>query len=567
MVTPRQIKPDPVRQGTVILTGGINESVTTLELKPGELLQCSNYMEIDGPYGGQVSTPGYEVYDGTPLASEIDVELLSTDPDTGEETWDDADREARRAAITPVPGIREARGVHQFDGDVYAQRDLSLSEAKVYRATSIGWLSLTGTDLNPGGSCRWVNARFSKFPTAGTGDYPPVMTNQELMFWVDGVSKPHSWDGYTIRVLDHANLPSNDAFSPAPVYPTCLAAFDNRLFLAFPGGHLFYSSLGDPSDWATNAGSIPCGDEITGLVVAPGNALVVLMRNSIKILYLAEQPTEDFIYQLKEFSPRSGGLFYTESRMLGDVYFADDRGPTSMKTTDAFGDFKQNTITRKTQRTFLRKKNLITCAVSAREYSQYRLYFSDKTAMYFTFENKKVKGVGYMKFNHAVKHVTEAEGDDGRAQIFFTADDNSGYVYKMDSGTSFNGDVIKTYLATSYYHYNAPTAWKHFIGLTFEMSADNGTRVYVATDYDYADRDFGPKNPLEEKQLAGLGGVWGSAVWGDFIWGGAYIQRPKYYVYGYGTNMSVAIRTEDKYRDTHIIHNFIAEYSLHDRRL
>jgi hypothetical protein len=567
MVTPRRTKIDAIRQGVVNLTGGINENVTTMELSAGELLQCQNYVEIDGPYGGYSSVGGYEVFNGTQLASDVEATLTSTDPDTGVETWDDVARELRRAEILPLPGTGQARGVHQYEGDVYGARDLNGSEAKMYLATALGWAGLAGTDMNAGGHCNFVNENFAKYPEPSLVEYPPTMTNKEVMFWVDGVSKPHSWDGTTARVIDDINLPSNDAFSPTPVYPTHVAAFDNRLFLAF-GAHLFYSELGDPGSWdgANGAGAYPTGDEITGLVNGPGNILVIFMRNSISILYVLEDLTLDFPFQLKEYSNRSGAISDTGSRMLADIYFVDDRGLTSLKAVDAFGDFAQNTPTRKTQRTFLQKKPLITAAVSRRDVSQYRLFFSDMTAMYFTFHNKKVKGVGYIRLKHAVKNISEAEDSSGFTVVYFTADDDDGFVYKMDSGTSFNGEAINTHAVTAYHNYGSSRSWKHFIDLLFEISADNGTRVLVATDYDYGDKLL-PRNAVASQKLVGLGGVWGTAVWGSFIWGGAYIQRPMYYIYGYGTNMSVAIRTEEKYRAQHIIHNFIADYSLHDRRL
>jgi hypothetical protein len=570
MVTPRYTKLDDIRQGVVPLTGGVNEAVTTLALKAGELLQCENYTEIDGPYAGYSSVGGYEVFDGTELASEVNATLTSTDPDTGIETWDDVARELRRAETLPIPGEGQARGVHQYLGDVFGARDFSVTKAKMYIADAVlGWDELLATDMNAGGNCRFVNENFAKYPTAPLADYPPVMTNKEIMLWVDGVSKPHSWDGTVVRVIDDINLPSNDAFLPAPVYPTHIAAFDNRLFLAFPGGHLFFSELGNPGSWdgANGAGAIPTGGEITDIINGPGNTLIIFMRNSISILYVLEDLTLDFPFQLKEFSNRSGAIADTGSRMLGDIYFVDDRGPTSLEAVDAFGDFAQNTPTRKTQRTFLINKPLVTTAVSRRDVSQYRLFFSDKTAMYFTYHNKKVKGAGYIRFKHAVRRVTESEDKEGFTAVYFIADDDDGYVYKMDSGTSFNGEAIRTHAVTAYHNYGSSRSWKHFIDLLFEMSADNGTKIMVSTDYDYADVGF-PRNPTASQKLSGLGGIWGrTAVWGFFIWGGAYIQRPIYYIYGYGTNMSVAIRTEEKYRSQHIIHNFITDYSLHDRRL
>lgn len=571
MVMPRPVRADPVKSKVVVCTGGINESVSTLELQPGELLRCQNYMEIDGQYSGYASAPPYEVYDGTQLASAVAATLTSTDPVTGEETWDDADREARRAAIQPVPGSGAALGVHIYDESVYAVRNsASGAEARLFQATDSGWLQLGGTQLSPSGDFRWANARFAKYPEEPSGsDYPPVTTNTVCMFFVDGVSKPHSWDGYTVRVIDDTNLPSNAGFSPAPVYPTHVGAFENRLFLAFPGGHLFFCALGDPSDWsaANGAGAIPLGGEVTNIVNGPGNTLIVFLEDGIRLIKsISTTDAGEFTFEMDEFSNATGAIADTAVRMLGDIFFADNRGPTSLKATDQFGDFEESMFAEKTQRTFLSRKENITVAIAAREYNQYRLFFSDNTALFYTFTRGKLKGSGLMRFNKTIVKAAEGKMPNTSTGLFFIADETTGYVYKMDSGTSFNGESIETFFTTAYYHYNSPRNWKHFLSLTFEITADNGMTFLVSTDYDYNDPLL-PSNPYREATVDGLGGSWGDVAWGSFIWGGAYIQRPVLYVYGYGTTMSVTVRTTDKYRSQHIIHNYIADYTVHDRRV
>ena len=570
MVMARPIRVDPMRSKVVVLSGGINESVTTLELRPGELLRCKNYMELEGQYGGYASGSPYEVYDGTQLASEVAATLVSTAAD-GTETWDDVAREARRAAILPIPGAGQARGLHIYGEALYAVRDtLNGSQKGLFKASATGWQQLAGTSLNPGGDCRWVNARFAKYPAAPIGDYPPVTTNTVLMFMVDGVSQPHSWDGYTVRVIDHADLPSNAGFSPAPVYPTHVGAYDNRLFLAFPGGHLFFSALGDPSDWSAvnGAGAIPVGGEITNLVNGPGNTLLVILEDGQGIRVIKSVYTDaagDFGFTMEELSNKTGALPDTAARMLGDIVFTTDRGPTTLQTSERFGDFKESMFAKKTQRTFLSRKERVTVGVVAREYNQYRLFFDDGTSLYYTFSGGRLKSAGILRFPHVVKRATEGKMPNNKTEMYFTAADEDGYVYKLDSGTSFNGAEIETFLVTSYYHYGTPN-WKHFSSLWFEITAANGMRFLVATDYDYRDTTM-PRNDYDAQTVAGLGGIWGESVWGEFIWGGAFIQRPIFYVAGYGTLMSVAIRTSDKYRAPHIIHNLTAYYTVHDRRL
>ena len=86
MATAPRITSPEVKTDVVIMDGGLNEAVSSIEMKPGELILCKNYYITEGSSGGYVSLSGYERFDGTPLASTVD----------GNED-DDAAREATRS--------------------------------------------------------------------------------------------------------------------------------------------------------------------------------------------------------------------------------------------------------------------------------------------------------------------------------------------------------------------------------------------------------------------------------------------------------------------------------------
>lgn len=563
MVTPARVSMNTVSNGIVILKGGINESVSNLELKGGELIEDLNYFEIDGPYHGYTSVAGYEVFDGSEAPSSIPlVENLDG-------TIDDTAREARRSAITQVPGSGAIRGVHQYNAMVFSARDTEdgLSKDVFYADPTTLWTPVTTSgDLNPGGVCDWANGIFSAYPVQpDPEEYPPVITNSEVFIMVDGVSKPIVCSGTTVEVVDDIRLPSSATDAPI-YYPTHVTSFDNRAWLAYPNGNLFYSELGNPAgfDAVNGAGSIMTGDEITDLVQAPGDALVVFMRNSTKIIYIVDGGTSGFVYQLKEFSQRSGCFLHGANRMLGDVHYVDDRGPTKMKSSDTFGDFDASTLTKKVQRTFLEKKDTFSCSVVVRSVNQWRLFFGDGFGMCLTFKDGYVKGVGFFQYLLPVVCVCEGEDDRGDITLFFGSDD--GYVYQADSGTSFNGEAIETKMVTSYYHYKSPRIWKRFLRSSFEMAADNGTTFYVRADFDYRDIDS-PKNSQTPIVTYGGGSLWGEGTWGVFVWGSSVIQTPTIYTQGYGYNMSLTVRTLEKYKTQHVIENFIADYQLLSQKM
>jgi len=67
-----------VQSTDILFTGGLNQLVTTLELGKGELIQCLNYMEVDGAMHGYVSLLGYEAFDGKGSPSDVSALLLET---------------------------------------------------------------------------------------------------------------------------------------------------------------------------------------------------------------------------------------------------------------------------------------------------------------------------------------------------------------------------------------------------------------------------------------------------------------------------------------------------------
>ncbi len=77
-----------VKAYPVILTGGLNEAINNMELSPGELINASNYQEMDGDYHGYQSLKGWEAFDGRTAPSDVSVRelrdygLLSTDGST-----------------------------------------------------------------------------------------------------------------------------------------------------------------------------------------------------------------------------------------------------------------------------------------------------------------------------------------------------------------------------------------------------------------------------------------------------------------------------------------------------
>ena len=230
MVTAKRSKPRPIGTEVILLSGGLKEAVSSIEMGSGDLISCKNYYVTDGSTGGYVSIPGYERYDGQTSPSSVGV--IGTD---------DTNREATRSNITDVPGIGNVLACHIYKGKVYAFRTQvgGLTASMFVENAASGWDEID-THLTPlvaDGSYSFVNYNF-----LGT-------SGGEIMIWVDGKDHAHSFDGTTVSEIVNAGMGSDDK-------PTFLTVFQSRLFLSYSGGSLQYSTSGDPADWTTDAGEL-----------------------------------------------------------------------------------------------------------------------------------------------------------------------------------------------------------------------------------------------------------------------------------------------------------------------
>lgn len=545
-----RLQPQAVRNKSILFTGGLNEEAARLQLKPGEMQYCQNYFEIAGPYSGYASVLGYERFDGQEAPSSVHAV-----------EGDDTDREAARTAILEVDstnGTGAVLGLGYFDDTVLAWR-ASTTNVEMWLSSAAGWsqAGISGTNawVNTGGSFNTVKYKFADY---NNGD--------EILVIVDGKSQPRTWNGTTLvdisTLAGAVNLPTSD-------YPFQCGTYNNRLFLAYEKGFLFFSAVDDPTNFdniINTAGYLYLGDEITNIIEAPGNVLVIICKNKISILKGNDYDAElnQWVPNIETFSRSNGGFALTAQRFMGDVFYADEEGVTNMASTDVYGDFNNSIVSNKVQKTFLTKKSLLTTSLVDRHYNQYRLFFSDGSVIYFTFKKEGLKGATTGVYPKPVKKVLVVEDSSGSSKKYFASTD--GYVYEMDVGTSFDGSAITTTMITSYHSYGYPRNWKYFQRLTMEVEVSSALTLKTRQAYDYNEA-YMPDVPEADHEVSPTGGVWGEGLWGTMVWGGSGNNREILYLSGYGTNMAIEIRTESKYAQSHILQNMIVDFTLQENKL
>lgn len=624
------------KSSVVELKQGINENVSSLELKGGELLNVKNYTMAEGGYGGYRSVKGYERFDGILTPSELQSlvltvencgvnvangEIVSGDTTgatalavgdgnvmSGSFLGGDAIIELQaipltgdfigpedittvengligdmpisptqivggtidynqaitytRSVVSPVPGEGKILGLYIFETMVYAfRKEVGLAEIGMYvqdASEPNGWRKID-TSLDP---LTYTGSHDFKFDTYNF--YATEGTNfSNSMFWADGVNQARMYDGTIVTTIDNTGMSDNSIDSPIN-----LACHNYHLFLAYRSGSLQHSVLGDPTNWdaVVGASEIGVGAEITNLVAGVQSNLIIYLENAIRTL--SGNVADDWV--LEVFSDNTGGYEDTARRLLGTVFSVNDRGLSTLEAVQEFGDYGANSISQRFKETLFRNKNSITTALVSRDSNQYRLYFEDKTSIYVSFEARELQGATFCEFPHQVAVAAQGEDADQGELIVFASEDEDGFVYKMESGTSFDGTPITCRMSTAFYHYGSPRQYKAFKRATFEISADNGQSFDMKVDFDYNELGS-PRTIWYAPQIYNTegGAIYGEGVWGTMKYGtaAAVTNRVPVYLQGVGTNMSYKIISNETYRRQHIIQNIITDYTTIGRRI
>ena len=289
--------------------------------------------------------------------------------------------------------------------------------------------------------------------------------------------------------------------------PRGIAAHQGKLVLTYYSGVMQAGNSEnvlsfDPTLYDRTAFDLGIGEHVTGVASVNGDVLAI---GGVATIYMLqgnlESPTTLYLSIL---SPTSGMVEYTLQPMANFVY-CDFRGLTMLGTTQKYGDFEVGHISSiispwiiprvQLSSFFEGPSNGINNSVLIRNKNQYRAFFDDGYALSMTFlfdgENPQFTLSKYLASDGVTPMVwTVAQAFTeraGRDRIFVCANDNSGYVYEMDRGTSFNGAAISAYAILAQDFGGVPYQTKSFKGIvvygqaqdyaTFNLSRSNNYNV------------------------------------------------------------------------------------------
>ena len=522
-------------------------------------------------------------------------------------------REYNREQISQVPGSGPVRAVWEFDGNVYAWRDNEdASQCLIYVATTDGWqlvntadnrtiffTSGQGSAQNPfivGEVITGANSAATGIVTGvgpqaadrqsgyvalsgvtGTfqngenllvdgvtqatsssvsepisisagGNYKLVDYNffgasgRDAIYFVNGLDTAFAFNGSTLTPIRTGTTPDN---------PTNITIHHDHLFIVHAGGSLIHSEIAEPLNFRGDLGAtaFALGSEITNLILAP-QALIITTEDNVQVLYGngIDDWTKTYISLKSIGEPNSG-------QYLGQPLIVDTSGVVALDKVDSFGNF-QDALLSDSIRSILNRlaPNIVASAVN--KFRNHYLFFTNTGEnMLCGFANNEFIGFFPFNFDRIVNFVSANE----RKLLFTSNDPNDGFVYEFEKGTSFDGELKRAYLQTSYAFQASPQIRKRYRRITLSVSATSTFTINVSFSFDKGN-GFVASDSFDG-ELLGFGGRWDIANWNEIVWDGQDVPEIVSDIDGVGTDLSIFVFDESTETISYTIEDVIIEYS------
>lgn len=601
------------------VVGGLDETSQTLAVPRGRVIGCRNHESV---YQGYGRVSGHERFDGRPsptaayTAAEDSIEAAVIA------------REAARDAIGQVPGTGPVRGVWTLGDAVYAWRDnVAQTACVMFRATPSGWQpvnlghtlgftnggpsfeigvgeTIVGQTSGAVGIVRKVVLVDGNW-TAGTArgylvidpptglfvaedlqvdattgvatlaggsiaqGFPPggryefethnfyASASMRAFYGVNGIGR-----GFEVDAAGVVTLIQTQPSSLLDV-PTNVFVYKDHLFFGFANGSLVHSQPGEPVlfDGAMGATELSVGAAITGFGAAPGGGLFIFSDNKISALFGSN--FEDWVI---EVVTDEGGAHPGTIQRLTEVLYMDNVGVRSVNSAREYANFRVATITNTIATSLQRKRARGVTPVASvviRDKAHYRLFFSDGSGISIFFGRKYPECMMF-DWPSAAFCACSSKEELGDERAYVGSED--GFVYRLETGTSFDGQTIEAYLQFAFDHETLPMSLKKWHKVTFEMASQPNTQIGVAAEFDYSGVDQPGLGTTELDVVGGGGALWSVGHWDEFYWSSPLAGIAESWIDGQGFNMSLIVVSTSAEQMPYIVQGVTKSFTIRGTR-
>lgn len=353
------------------------------------------------------------------------------------------------------------------------------------------------------------------------------------MYGVDGVNPAFEFDGTTYVPIHTGAVPDT---------PSHVINFKEYLWLSILG-NIEVSSLGLPYNWdpVQGAATFGVGDLVTGFApnggtYVTGSTMSIFTDRHLYTMY-GTSPTLD--YKLVTSIWDMGYAPFTAQPVSNDVYGWTSRGIQTIITTLTFGDFDYNSVSHEIQTLVNKKQGLTTASNSLHTKDQYRVYFSDGTALAVGLTGDKMNGIMPLNYNLPVRCIC-TDTEPGRQEVTYFGSDN-GFVYQDNVGTSQDGAPLEAWIRLAFNHTKSPRVRKRYRRAVFEGFVEAYSKLNISYDFGYANPDVQPSAPVADSGVTGAGGYWDQFTWDNFVWDSQVYFAPTLSIDGTEKNISFLV--------------------------
>jgi hypothetical protein len=226
--------------------------------------------------------------------------------------------------------------------------------------------------------------------------------------------------------------------------------------------------------------------------------------------------------------------------------------------SDAFGNFTSSQISRLIKPFMEARAGKAVASCLVRKKDQYRLYFNDKFSLHITFDNGNLVGMMPILHAHAMNCAGSYEASNG--DEYLLAGGTNGYVYRMDKGTSFDGESILAYVNLAFSFMKSPRLRKRFRKAIYEISGGDYAEIEASYELGYTSAEIEQGVPL--MLMTPFGSVnWDSFLWDQFFWDGRTLLPTEQEITGTAENLSLILKVDSEFYSPFKIDSVIIHYS------
>jgi len=441
----------------------------------------------------------------------------------------------------------------------------------VYTVTSTATVTSGGATLsiNPAlasspadnAGLSWLTSNYSDSEKLRVSKYR-INTTSKIV-GVDSVNYPFIYDNSTYKVVDT----STDLLGASFV------AFHKNHLMFAKGDKIIFSSPYTDTDFnvANGAGIISIGGVITGIIVFR-EALIIFTEKSIS--QITGNTSADFNLQP---ITRNVGCVATDTiqEVGGDIMFLGPEGLRLLSATDRTGDFNLGVVSKVIQQeaTDLIFSSSSFSSVVIKQKSQYRIFgynssvtpSSAKGILGTQMTADNTASIAWAETSGIKAYVADSDYRNQTETVVFAHTD--GYVYQMESGSSFDGANIVASFATPYVPINDPRVRKTFYKLFLYTDPLGSVTTSVNLKLDFDDRgSIQPETIILSNNTGSVGfygtstAKYGTTVYGDRL-------KRLFQTQVVGSAFSVSLQFVSNSTDPAFsLDAATLEYSTHDRR-